>query len=276
VDGEPAPDGEIVLAPRMNAQGKLDFDALARDIARGIAEGLGLGAEVVAALGGMVNAATTAATTTSEAADVVTTILTTQATATQTTTTTQKTTTTAKKTPDKYTPPQTLIIGENIKQDDIHALTETVRILQEHTQEQNPKTIKTTNEYGDWYFRRTPYDKSRTYYEQGLTINIWLDKKRDGSANLIQSIHQGTMNSVNHMFTINLLLEPSAKAGGTAKSFSYVPFGLRDPAKTENQFVTDNLFDVVIHAGDTILPETPRISNYQVYQYNGSSFVPMY
>jgi len=84
VEGEPAPDGEIVLAPKMNAQGTLDFDALAFDIACSIAGGMGLGEEVIAALGGGVEV-TVDTTTTTKASDIVTTAGATQAAANQTT-----------------------------------------------------------------------------------------------------------------------------------------------------------------------------------------------
>ena len=198
VDGEPAPDGEIVLAPRMNADGVLDFNALACDIAKSIAEGMGLGEEVVAALGGTATL-TTSATTGETAVDVTT------VTGTAQTTSTTKATTTSKKpetAPEKWSPPQVVKIGRDISADQV---SESVR---EDVFANTGNMVIHENEYGSFLICKAPNQS----YSDGLTLYVLHSPTGgNGEHKLIPVPLSSHEISIDRQYSVALILEPTRK-----------------------------------------------------------------
>jgi len=186
VEGESAPDGEIVLAPKMNANGTLDFDALAFDIACSIAGGMGLGEEVIAALGRAIEI-TVVTTSTAKATDVVTTTTTTQATTAQTTTKAPTTTTKKPETaPAKWDPSQVKTVA------DLNAVSEpgadsgnTVSL--DMTFAEKPKRATVSNHEGNWEIVRARCT-SENYYTDGAVFYVFLDKKRNGALEYVGAV----------------------------------------------------------------------------------------
>jgi hypothetical protein len=171
------------------------------------------------------------------------------------------------KAPETYSPPDRYVIGQNLSRSEI-ATASTAE--QENVKEKNPKKYEIVNDQGHWLIARAPYDDSKTYDQQGLTLTVYLDPENDGSFDKVGTISKKPSGSGN-MCLIGLVLDPNEKSytddlgKGIDNGFT---FELRDPNHPNTAIDGVNYFTCPHQP--TSLPLDN--ATYAIYQFTGSGF----